>query len=193
MAASISLDDAPDQSDTSLRTRQERAARQAALVRNHLTFVWRLLRRLGLSPEDADDAAQETFLIAVSKLDAIVEGQEKRYLAGIAVRSAARSRRSQRRRPDQVVAVEMDECRSSAPSSDELLARKQARTLLELAMSQMSPDVRSAFVLYELEQMTRQEIATITQTPPGTVASRIRIAREQLEAVAARFQKGRRP
>ena len=173
-----------------LEAQEERATRQTALVRDHLTFVWRLLRRLGLSPQDADDAAQETFMVAVSKLDSIIEGQEKSYLAGIAVRSASRARRSQKRRPDQVVPIEMDECLSSTPSVDELLDQKQARNLLELAMSQMSPEVRSAFVLYELEQMTRQEIANITQTPPGTVASRIRIGREQLETVAARFRKG---
>ncbi|MDF2694322.1 MAG: polymerase sigma factor RpoE [Labilithrix sp.] len=190
VAASISLGEAAGLPVARACSDEERAARQTALVRDHLTFVWRLLRRLGLSPADADDAAQETFLIAVSKMDAILEGHEKSYLAGIAVRSASRARRSQRRRPDQVVTIEMEECRSSAPSPDDLLDRKQARALLELAMSQMSPEVRSAFVLYELEQMTRQEISNISQVPPGTVASRIRIGREHLEAVIARFEKG---
>jgi RNA polymerase sigma-70 factor, ECF subfamily len=171
-------------------TREER---QVALVRTYLPFVWRFLRRLGLSPEDADDAAQEVFLVAVTKVDLIEPGQERRFLFGIALRIASRARRSQRTRADKTDAeVEIDHVRSPEPPSDELLARKEARVLLDQALSEMRPDIRTAFVLYELEQMTMIEIATLTETPPGTVASRIRRGREQFQLAATRFQARRR-
>src|SRR4051812_27350925 len=73
-----------------IATDEARSLREVALVRVHLPFVWRFLRRLGLSPEDADDVAQETFLVAVDKLDRIEEGHERRFLFGIAVRIASR-------------------------------------------------------------------------------------------------------
>src|SRR4051795_9390888 len=73
----------------------ERSRREQALVQTHLALVWRFLRRLGCSPEDADDAAQEVFVIAVHKLDQIEPGRERAYLYGIAVRLASRHRRSQ--------------------------------------------------------------------------------------------------
>ncbi|MBX3205744.1 MAG: RNA polymerase sigma factor [Labilithrix sp.] len=165
------------------------AARQAALVRTHLPSVWRFLRRLGLQPDDADDVAQEVFLIAVRKTDVIEEGHERSFLFGIALRIALRARRTQKTRAERTETdVEIDQVRSPDPSSDELCARKEARVLLDKALSEMKPDVRTAFVLYELEQMTMIEIATLTESAPGTVASRIRRGREQFQSAAARFQ-----
>jgi RNA polymerase sigma-70 factor, ECF subfamily len=195
MVASLSLvrPGAHDLSVTRSLAPQERAERQVALVRTHLPYVWRFLRRLGLSPEDADDTAQEVFLVAVTKMDLIEDGQERRFLFGIAIRIASRARRSQKVRADKLVgAVEIDQCHSPDPSSDELLARKEARVLLDQALSEMKPEIRTAFVLYELEQMTMIEISTLTETPPGTVASRIRRGREQFQQAATRFQARRR-
>ena len=37
-------------------------------VRQYFDFVWRVLRRLGLSPADADDAAQRVMLAATARL-----------------------------------------------------------------------------------------------------------------------------
>jgi RNA polymerase sigma-70 factor (ECF subfamily) len=178
---------------TSDRADALRAERQVALVRTHLPAIWRFLRRVGLSKEDADDAAQEVCLVAVTKVDLIEEGQDRRFLFGIALRVASRTRRSQKTRAERTDAgVEIDHVHSTEPSSDELLERKEARALLDQALSEMKPDIRTAFVLYELEQMTMIEIANLTDAPPGTVASRIRRGREQFQEAATRFQKRRR-
>src|SRR5581483_3171551 len=37
--------------------------RLAAVARDHIDFVWRVLRRQGLSPADADDGVQRVFLV----------------------------------------------------------------------------------------------------------------------------------
>ena len=68
------------------------------LVHEHLDFVWRLLRRLGLSPSDADDATQQVFLVAARKLDDLPAGKERMFLYGTARRVAANARRARRRR-----------------------------------------------------------------------------------------------
>lgn len=168
---------------------RDRARSQSELVRTHLPVVWRFLRRLGLSPEDADDVAQEVFLVAVRKMDQIEEGRERRYLFGIALRITSRYRRSQRVRADKAAGDDVETCKSPDLDTDELLARKQARVLLDKALSEMSADLRTTFVLYELEEMTMLEISTITEAPMGTVASRLRRAREQFQDAVKQMQR----
>lgn len=167
-----------------------RPARQTAVVSGQLPFVWRFLRRLGLSREDADDVAQEVFLVAVRKLDQIEEGREKPFLFGIAVRLASRTRRSQQVRKNHTAdAVEVEDRPSTDVPTDELIAQKQARVILDQILEEMPPPLRTTFVLFELEEMTMVEIAALTETPIGTVASRLRRAREQFQDAAARRQR----
>src|SRR5262245_35984764 len=68
------------------------------LVLENLDFVWRSLRRFGVTDADADDATQRVFLIASGKLAMIRTGSERAFLVGTAARVAAHSRRSYRRR-----------------------------------------------------------------------------------------------
>src|SRR5262245_14241147 len=84
-----------------------RDARIDAAVDAHFDFIWRLLRRLGLRPSDADDAAQQVFMIATQKLHSIAPGSERSFLYGAAVRVAANARRAeQRKREDASDALE---------------------------------------------------------------------------------------
>jgi RNA polymerase sigma-70 factor (ECF subfamily) len=46
------------------------------------------------------------------------------------------------------------------------------------------------FALYELEELTMAEIASILDLPEGTVASRLRRAREEFRTIAKRFERG---
>jgi predicted kinase len=56
---------------------------------------------LGLSPADADDGAQEVFLVASRKLSVIAPGAEKRFLFATALRVASTRRRGLRRRREE--------------------------------------------------------------------------------------------
>ena len=70
----------------------------ACLVRSQLDFVWRVFRRLGLSGADADDAAQEVFVVAARRQSELVKGRERSFLYGTALRVASNRRRAIRRR-----------------------------------------------------------------------------------------------
>ena len=50
--------------------------------------------------------------------------------------------------------------------------------MLDGVLEQMEVDLRTVFVLYEFEDMSMAEIADIVAIPRGTVASRLRRARE---------------
>jgi RNA polymerase sigma-70 factor (ECF subfamily) len=56
-------------------------------------------------------------------------------------------------------------------------------------LSKVDPDLVEVFVLYEIEGLTAPEIAEVLQIPLGSVASRLRRAREQFRDVAARVEK----
>src|SRR5262245_28141535 len=56
-----------------------------ALAEAHYDVVWRVLRRFGLAPAAADDAAQQVFLIALQRVDDIEAGKERAFLCSTAV------------------------------------------------------------------------------------------------------------
>ena len=161
--------------------------RLAALVREHFAFVWRVLRRLGLSESDADDAAQQVFLSASRRLSDIAAGSERGFLFSTAVNVAAHAHRSQKRwheLPD----TELDDRRDSVPGAEELIDRRRARELLDQILEAMPLELRLVFVLFEVEQLTMAEIARLLEAPPGTVASRLRRAREDFAARVKRIE-----
>jgi RNA polymerase sigma-70 factor (ECF subfamily) len=160
------------------------------MVEQHFDVVWRSLRRLGVSPAAVDDAAQQVFLTATRKLDIIRPGGERAYLLGIAVRVASDTRRALSRLRE---VAEEDGGDASAreaasrPSIEELVDRKRARELLDAVLATMPPELRTAFVLFELEDIAVPEIAAVLAIPVGTVASRIRRAREVFQKRVREF------
>ncbi len=147
------------------------------LVTQHLDFIWRTLRRLGLSAADADDAAQTVFIVASEKIEHIRAGSERPYLYGIALRVLANTRRAARQRYEVRGSIEQP---SSAHSPEDQVALSRAVALLdELLMALPSP-LRRALVLAELEQCSAPEIAELEGVPLGTAASRLRRARSGL-------------
>ncbi len=165
------------------------------LVQTEVDFVWRVLRRVGLSQPDADDAAQQVFLVASRRLPELAAGKERSFLYGTALRIAANLRRGLRRRresPEEELPVVHDE----RELPDELLERRRARAFLDELLQQLPDELRRVLVLAEIEQLTVAAIAELEQLPPGTAASRLRRAREAfrqlLEAQQHRnpFQRG---
>lgn len=162
---------------SAVATEEESQARVTRLVRREFSFIWRLLRRLGLSEHDADDGAQQVFLVASKRIDSIKLGSERSFLFGTALRVASRLRKNQSKQPSVDVAT-LDTHQDPGPSPDEMADRRRARQVLDGILEEMHDDVRIVFVLYEIEELTMAEIATALSVPPGTIASRLRRARE---------------
>jgi RNA polymerase sigma-70 factor (ECF subfamily) len=146
-----------------------------------------VLRRLGLSESDADDAAQQVFLSASRRLADISPGSERGFLFTTAVNVAAHVQRQRlrlRETPDDT----LDEQRNSAPGAEELIDRRRARELLDEILDSMPVELRLVFVLFEVEQLTMAEIANMLAVRPGTVASRLRRARADFAAKVKRIE-----
>ena len=162
--------------------------RLVELVREQHRSVWRALRRLGVPVASLDDATQEVFIIVSRKLDVVDGDCIRSFLYGTALRVAANFRRSrQARRHDSLEETDVGAWQAGH-DAEQLVHQKQLRELLDQILDNMSDDLREVFVLYELERFTRLEISELLGLPAGTIASRLRRAREQFEDACERLR-----
>lgn len=185
----VYLDEAPSPQAPSVALPAMSGApvRVEAFVREHHAFVWRVLRRSGLSPADADDGAQRVFITAASRLDSIDQGSERAFLYRAAARVASNAHRAVRRRRETSGLEESDEPAELA-APDDLLDQRRARALLDRVLGELSEDLRAIIILFEIEGFRTPEIAEALGIPAGTVASRLRRARAELEQRVARYR-----
>jgi RNA polymerase sigma-70 factor (ECF subfamily) len=163
------------------------AERFRALVDEHFEFVWRSVRRLGVPVADADDAAQEVFVVTARKLGSIEVEREKAFLFGTAVRVASTRRRTRRRHPEDPAETLDARPLDGDPSPEERVELGEARALLQGILDGMSDDQRAVFVLAELEETSVRDIAELLALPLGTVSSRLRAARESFATEVKRL------
>jgi RNA polymerase sigma-70 factor (ECF subfamily) len=166
------------------------------LVEREFRFVWRLLRRLGLAASDADDAAQQVFLIAARRFGDIRPGRERSFLYTTALHVASKARRGVDRRREDLDA-DVEPAPDEAVSMEDLVDRRRARELLDSILDTMPLDLRAVLVLHEIDELSAAEIAEVIGVPVGTAASRLRRAREvfatRVRRLEARLARGRGP
>ena len=166
----------------------DRDARLRQMVDLHFDFIWRSLRGLGVPAASADDAAQQVFWIASKKLAAITVGSERGFLFSTARGIAANMRRGQRRNPEVADELAIATHYDVAPNPEQAASSNEAKKWLEQFLDGLPVDLRTVFVLFELEGLTTVEIADLTEMPTGTVASKLRRAREEFQSAIVRFQ-----
>ena len=179
-------------------TERARSARPAAakaepmdlrsLFETHYASIWRLLRRLGVLPAQLDDAAQEVFWVAARRLRDIEPGREHSFLYGVALRVAANEVRRQKAAMRVVDLEQVPALPDQRLSPEEHLVEQQARALLDDVLNRMPIDLRTVFVLFEIEGLEVRQIAEIEEIPLGTASSRLRRAREEFSAIAKRVR-----
>jgi RNA polymerase sigma-70 factor (ECF subfamily) len=169
---------------------QTPAERLRRTMDTHYDFVWRTVRFLGVPEESAEDAAQQVFCVFARKLDKVVAGTEVAFLFSTAYRVASDARRAARSRP-RASECDVDALAAQLPLPDEMVDRQRARAALQRILDGMSEELRAVFVLFEIEGMTVPEIAALMDIPAGTVASRLRRAREAFQSALGRLQAAR--
>jgi RNA polymerase sigma-70 factor (ECF subfamily) len=151
------------------------------IVREHGIFVWRTLRRLGVREADVDDVCQEVFVVVNRKLAEFEpRASQKSWLYGICVRSAAAHRRRASVRRE--VPTESPDEGATARGPDATLESRQGLAMLDRALDTLDEDKREVFVLYEIEELTMSEVASILGCPLQTAYSRHSAARAHVVA-----------
>jgi RNA polymerase sigma-70 factor (ECF subfamily) len=145
------------------------------LYRRYRTPAFRFAFRLTGSSASAEDVTQECFLalLAAASFDA-ERGDLRTYLFGI-VRNLALGRL-------RIADRECEEPADLASRQDtvaELISAERAE-LVGRAIGELPPLQREALVLFEYEDLSLEEIATVTGVEVGAVKARLHRARQAL-------------
>ncbi len=156
---------------------------------HHADFVWRCLRRQGVPREDAADAIQEVFLAVHRTLKSFEGRSSVRTWLFTICRSVARDRRTRAHRRLEVVRpnATFDDVDARADAAARV-EHNDRLSLLETILSRLEPELRDVFVLYEIEDLTGEEIAEALTLPLGTVYSRLHAARKEFKRAVVRFE-----
>ena len=155
--------------------------------------VFRVLRRMGVMPSEVDDAMQGVLIQIASRwarLAPLQKNELRAYACTVASGVAIDAlRRGGRARVRQAVLEGTQAMPDSAGRDPEnALRQKRDLELLDTVLDALPAERRAVFVLFELEELTLVEIAGELAIPIGTVASRLRKAREEFERAAARVR-----
>jgi RNA polymerase sigma-70 factor (ECF subfamily) len=157
----------------------DRQARVRSIVDEHHRAVARTLRKGGVPYADLDDEIQRTFIVAAGRLQDVRLGSERSFLCQVARNRASHARRSIARRRESP-SDQLQDWTAALGTPEDFAARKEMSAVLGAALANMAESLRTVFLLHEVDEMALSEIATALRLPRGTVASRLRRAREQL-------------
>ena len=164
-----------------------------ALMRRHNRRLFRVTRSVLRDSDAAQDAVQETYLRAFTKLDSYQpSGRFGAWLSRVAFNEALMMRR--RNRGDTVSledagedALAVEEATSSdAPTADQYLEAAHARALLEHAIDALPENFRTVFMLRAVEGMDVRETADCLGVNSTTVRTRLFRAQRLLRAGLSR-------
>jgi RNA polymerase sigma-70 factor (ECF subfamily) len=167
------------------RARHGDAAAFGELVDRHRVAVYRAaLAALGSHP-DAEDVAQEAFLIAYQRLAGFRgEASFKTWLLTIAWHQAINRRRSMERwwrrirsHPNGAGNEVEREPSSGERSPEEMAAAQQMEQAIRAEIRSLSPTLRDTFVLSQAGEYTYEELAAMQNVPVGTIKWRMSEAR----------------
>ena len=148
------------------------------LVRRYQRPAYSVALAVTAAPQDAEDAVQESFMVALQRLD---DCRDPARFAGwllTIVRNRARNliRRESLRSGDQIPAS----ASTSGPSPEKAADISALRGRLKEALSTLTEVQREIVLLHDLEGWKHAEISERLGMPAGTVRSHLHFARKAL-------------
>jgi RNA polymerase sigma factor (sigma-70 family) len=152
------------------------------LYDKHFPLVYRLAIRMGVSDREAADLCQEVFLRIYRGLPHFRgDAQMATWIYRIAANEVTRAARRGALRRALATVIDRLADRPAAPSPEQLFQQAEAVRTLQSVLSRMKPKQRMVFVLFELEELSLEEIAAVVGVGLQTIKSRLRQARAQFE------------
>lgn len=169
------------------------------IVRLHQRRIYNLCYRFTGSPDNAQDLTQDVFIRVYRTLASydVEKGAFTTWLTtltrNLLVDHFRRSRQDRvtdsmdagLREEDDSLSLS-DRLEDHGPSPDDHLASKETQKLVQEALTRLSPDLREAVILRDLQDMDYREIAQTLNVPEGTVKSRINRGRMELARLLSR-------
>ena len=169
------------------------------IVRLHQRRIYNLCYRFTGSPDNAQDLTQDVFIRVYRTLASydVEKGAFTTWLTtltrNLLVDHFRRSRQDRvtdsmdagLREEDDSLSLS-DRLEDHSPSPDDRLASKETQKMVQAALARLSPDLREAVILRDLQDMDYREIAQTLNVPEGTVKSRINRGRMELARLLSR-------
>jgi RNA polymerase sigma-70 factor (ECF subfamily) len=173
--------------DTMDALRAEPPPSVATVHAAHADFVWLSLQRLGVRDADLQDMHQEVFVVVHQRLHTF-DGSSllTTWLFGICLRVAAAYRRRAYVRREHPVEATPEQPSPAREGPEERVSVRQQSDQLRAILDELDLEKRAVFVMFEIDELSCDEIATITGAPLGTVFTRLRAARKQFDRAVAR-------
>ena len=157
------------------------------LVRLHTRQVYGLCYRFTGSAPESQDLTQEVFLRVFRTIKSFrsTEGSFGTWLSRVTRNLLIdHYRRTRQERVTDSIEEQLpvleQEGSGAAPRPDQSLAGREASEILQATLQKLSPDLREAVILRDLQEMEYREIADVLGIPEGTVKSRINRGRAEL-------------
>jgi RNA polymerase sigma-70 factor (ECF subfamily) len=157
------------------------------LVRQHTRQVYGLCFRFTNSAQEAQDLTQDVFLRVFKTIKTFrsAEGSFHTWLARVTRNLLIdHYRRTRQERVTDSIEEQLpmlqEKGGSAAARPDQALAGLEASEILQATLQKLSPDLREAVILRDLQEMEYREIADVLDIPEGTVKSRINRGRAEL-------------
>lgn len=163
-----------------------------ALVRQHNRRIYNICYRFTASANDAEDLTQEVF-IKVYRTLRTFDGQKGSFNTWVTTVTrnllVDHFRKTKQERVTDSIDASIrpqeglslgDRLEDKKPSPDDQVAGKEMQRMIQQALEKISPDLREAVILRDLQDMDYKEIARVLRVPEGTVKSRINRGRGEL-------------
>jgi RNA polymerase sigma-70 factor (ECF subfamily) len=158
-------------------------------VRRHTRRVFNLCYRFTGNPTEAEDLSQEVFLRIYRTLASYrsAQGAFPTWLSSVTrnllVDNYRRTRRDRITDSIDDAMPQLEEKHSSARTPDRLAEAAELSVQLQQGLARLSPELREAVILRDLQGLEYNEIQAVLQVPEGTVKSRINRGRIELARV----------
>jgi RNA polymerase sigma-70 factor (ECF subfamily) len=167
------------------------------LVRRHTRRVFNICYRFTGNPTEAEDLSQDVFLRIYRTLPSYrpSDGAFPTWLTTVTrnllVDHYRRTRHDRMTDSIDDAMPQLEEKHAPARTPDRLAQAAELSQQLQRALSRLSPELREAVILRDLQSLEYAEIQTVLQVPEGTVKSRINRGRIELAKILE--QMGLRP
>jgi RNA polymerase sigma-70 factor (ECF subfamily) len=168
------------------------------LVKAHHRRIYALCYRFTGSPHDAEDLTQDVFIKVYGNLTSfdLSRGSFQTWLTTLARNLLVdHFRRTKQQRATDSMDAGWDEAgelpmadrlMASGPTQHDRAAQKEIAKMVQQALTKISPELREAVILRDLQDMDYKEIAQVLRIPEGTVKSRISRGRAELARLLER-------
>jgi RNA polymerase sigma-70 factor (ECF subfamily) len=163
------------------------------LVRLHTRRVYALCYRFTGSGSEAQDLTQEVFLRVFRTIKTFrsAEGSFATWLTRVTRNLLIdHYRRNRQERVTDSIEEQLPRLEEAGAAGsvrpDQAVAGREASEILQATLQKLSPDLREAVILRDLQEMEYREIADVLKIPEGTVKSRINRGRAELARLLRR-------